>query len=85
MANLVTDALMLFIYSFFNSFPGFNRQRHITEALTSLHWLPVCFGTELKILLISFEVHPAVSPCCFTETSECTAIGPGAGLTSFAG
>ena len=34
---------------------GFNRRQHITPILASLHWLPVCFRIDFKILLITFK------------------------------
>ena len=35
---------------------------HITLLLRELHWLPVCYRTEYKILLLTFNVLPDMAP-----------------------
>ena len=41
---------------------GFNRHQHITPILASLHWLPVCFRIDFKILLITFKARSGLAP-----------------------
>ncbi|KAF7641597.1 hypothetical protein LDENG_00276220, partial [Lucifuga dentata] len=46
---------------------GFNRRHHITPLLASLHWFPVRFRIEFKILLISFKALLGLAPSYITE------------------
>ncbi|KAF7651423.1 hypothetical protein LDENG_00111240, partial [Lucifuga dentata] len=46
---------------------GFNRRHHITPILASLHWLPVRFRIDFKILLITFKAHLGLAPSYITE------------------
>ena len=41
---------------------GFNRHQHITPILASIHWLPVCFRIDFKILLITFKARSGLAP-----------------------
>ncbi|KAF7655435.1 hypothetical protein LDENG_00055950, partial [Lucifuga dentata] len=45
---------------------GFNRH-HITAILASLHWFPVRFRIEFKILLITFKALLGLAPSYITE------------------
>ncbi|KAF7662560.1 hypothetical protein LDENG_00232550, partial [Lucifuga dentata] len=46
---------------------GFNRQHHITPILASLHWFPVRFRSEFKILLITFKALLGLALSYITE------------------
>ena len=46
---------------------GFNRQHHITPILASLHWLPVRFRIDFKILLITFKARRGLAPSYITD------------------
>ena len=46
---------------------GFNRQHHITPILASLHWLPVHFRIDFKILLIIFKACLGLALSYITE------------------
>ncbi len=46
---------------------GFNRGHHITPVLASLHWLPVCFRIDFKILLITFKFLQGLAPSYIAE------------------
>ncbi|KAF7662068.1 hypothetical protein LDENG_00246030 [Lucifuga dentata] len=46
---------------------GFNRQHYITRILSSLHWFPVRFRIEFKILLITFKALLGLAPSYITE------------------
>ena len=46
---------------------GFNRRQHITPILASLHWLPVCFRIDFKILLITFKAHSGMAVSYITD------------------
>ncbi|KAF7642270.1 hypothetical protein LDENG_00261100, partial [Lucifuga dentata] len=46
---------------------GFNRRHHITPLLASLHWFPVRFRIEFKILLITFKALLGLAPSYITE------------------
>lgn len=46
---------------------GFNRRHYITQIMAALHWLPVRFRIDLKILLISFKAHLGLAPGSITE------------------
>ena len=46
---------------------GFNRRHHITPVLASLHWLPVRFRIDFKILLITFKARLGLAPSYVTE------------------
>ncbi|KAF7641764.1 hypothetical protein LDENG_00272630, partial [Lucifuga dentata] len=46
---------------------GFNRRHHITPILASLHWFPVQFRIEFKILLITFKALLGLAPSYITE------------------
>ena len=35
---------------------------HITPLLRELHWLPVCYRTEYKIILLTFKVLHGIAP-----------------------
>ncbi|KAF7659716.1 hypothetical protein LDENG_00294140, partial [Lucifuga dentata] len=41
---------------------GSNRRHHITPVLASLHWLPVHFRIDFKILLITFKACLNLAP-----------------------
>ncbi len=43
------------------------RSDHITPILASLHWLPVCFRIDLKILLLTFKALQGLSPCYISD------------------
>ena len=45
---------------------GFNRH-HITPVLASLHWLPVRFRIDFKILLITFKARQGLAPEYITD------------------
>ena len=40
---------------------------HITPVLASLHWLPVCFRIDFKILLITFKALHDLAPAYISE------------------
>ena len=40
---------------------------HITPTLFSLHWLPVCFRTELKSLILAFKAIHGLAPQYITD------------------
>ncbi|KAF7648111.1 hypothetical protein LDENG_00161960, partial [Lucifuga dentata] len=42
--------------------PGSNRWQRITPVLASLHWLPVHFRIDFKILIITFKAHLGLPP-----------------------
>ena len=42
---------------------------HITPVLPSLHWLPVCFRIDFKILLITFKALNGLAPSYITDLS----------------
>uniref|UniRef100_A0A672YDQ4 Reverse transcriptase domain-containing protein n=1 Tax=Sphaeramia orbicularis TaxID=375764 RepID=A0A672YDQ4_9TELE len=46
---------------------GFSRHHHITPILASLHWLPVCFRIDFKILLITFKARMGLAPSYIQE------------------
>ena len=47
---------------------GFNTYQHtITPILASLHWLPVCFRIDFKILLITFKARSGLAPSYITD------------------
>ena len=46
---------------------GFNRCQPITPILASLHWLPVCFRIDFKILLITFKAHSGMAVSYITD------------------
>ncbi|KAF7661620.1 hypothetical protein LDENG_00256630, partial [Lucifuga dentata] len=46
---------------------GFNRQHHITPILASVHWFPVQFRIEFKILLITFKALLGLASSYITE------------------
>lgn len=50
------------IKSFLLHLTGFNRQHHITPILASLHWLPVRFKIDFKILLNTFKAFMGLAP-----------------------
>ena len=39
-----------------------NRRAHITPSLASLHWLPIKFRIDFKILLITFKAQHGLAP-----------------------
>ena len=43
------------------------RSNHITPVLASLHWLPVCFRIDFKILLLTFKALHGLSPCYLSD------------------
>lgn len=43
------------------------KRDHITPALATLHWLPVCFRIEFKIVLIVFKILNGLSPSYLSE------------------
>ncbi len=43
------------------------RQDHISPVLASLHWLPVSFRTDVKILLIIFKACHGLAPSYIAE------------------
>ena len=46
---------------------GFNRRHNITPILASLHWLPVHFRIDFKILLITFKARMGLAPSYITD------------------
>ena len=38
------------------------KYEHITPVLTSLHWLPTKYRTELKVLLLTFKALHGLAP-----------------------
>ncbi|KAF7642005.1 hypothetical protein LDENG_00264860, partial [Lucifuga dentata] len=46
---------------------GVNRRHHIAPLLASLHWFPVRFRIEFKILLITFKALLGLAPSYITE------------------
>ncbi|KAK0155946.1 hypothetical protein N1851_001518 [Merluccius polli] len=46
---------------------GFNRRHHITPVLASLHWLPVRFRIDFKIVLITFKARRGLAPEYITD------------------
>ncbi len=49
---------------------GTKKYEHITPVLASLHWLPVCFRIEFKILLIVFKILHGLAPANLSELSH---------------
>ena len=43
------------------------RRAHITPVLRSLHWLPVCFRIDFKVLLLVFQCLNGVGPSYLVE------------------
>ncbi len=39
-----------------------DRFEHITPVLASLHWLPVCFRIDFKVLLITYKALKGLTP-----------------------
>lgn len=46
---------------------GTRRQGHISTALADLHWLPVHFHIDFKIILLTFKVLNSLAPSYFME------------------
>ncbi len=46
---------------------GTKKYEHITPVLASLHWLPVRFRIEFKILLIVFKILHGLAPAYLSE------------------
>ena len=62
---LCVQYLLLVVYT---GLTGLKRQNHITPILASLHWLPVRFRIDFKILLITFKAHQGLAPSYITES-----------------
>lgn len=41
---------------------GSRRQKHISQILSTLHWFPVCYRTDLKMLLLMFNCLNGLAP-----------------------
>ena len=50
-----------------NLFCSLSRFCHITPTLFSLHWLPVCFRTEFKSLILAFKAIHGLAPQYITD------------------
>lgn len=46
---------------------GTKKREHITPVLASLHWLPVCFRIDFKILLLVFKILNGLAPSYLSE------------------
>ncbi len=46
---------------------GVKKREHITPILRSLHWLPVCFRVDLKILLLVYKSRNGLAPIYLCE------------------
>ena len=46
---------------------GTKKRDHITPVLASLHWLPVCFRVDFKILLLVFKCLNGLAPLYLSE------------------
>lgn len=46
---------------------GTSRREHITPVLSSLHWLPVCFRIDFKLLLFVFYAINGLAPSYLSE------------------
>ena len=44
-----------------------HRRTHITPILASLHWLPIAFRVDFKILLITYKALHGLAPAYITE------------------
>ena len=49
---------------------GTRRQEHITPVLASLHWLPVRFRVDFKILLFAFKCLNGLAPTYLSDLLE---------------
>ena len=45
------------------------KREHISLNLTTLHWLPICFRIDFKILLITFKALHGLNCCTLTNQS----------------
>ena len=49
---------------------GTRKSEHITPVLATLHWLPVCFRVDFKILLLTYKALNNMAPPYLTELLE---------------
>ncbi|XP_077788962.1 uncharacterized protein LOC114600407 [Podarcis muralis] len=63
----VTQKLQLIQIAAARLVTGSGRQDHITPVLKDLHWLPVCFRAQFKVLVLTFKALKGLSPVYLKE------------------